>query len=376
MQNKRHSMLWVAALIVLLLVAYFTVNWWVVGRFEQTTDDAYVSGNLVQVMPQLSGNVQAVYTDDTQWVSADQPVVVINGADALLALDKAKTELAQAVRAVQQMMQTTQVAQMQVNQRRDELERARDDLSRRSELIDSRAVAREEVQHARITVSSAQAALNASLHQLAAAQAAVAGTTLTNHPDVLHAETNLRQTWLNVQRSTIKAPVSGYVAKRYVQVGEHVTPTSSLLTIAPPTQMWVDANFKENQLQQIRIGQSVTFYTDMYGKDVVFHGKVLGVSAGTGNVFSLLPPQNATGNWIKVVQRLPVRITLNTSELSKHPLRLGMSAMVTVDVHHQQGPMLATAQPVEAQYQTQVFIENDQPAKQMIDQIIKNNTHS
>ncbi len=362
-------------LIFLVLAGYFIWDWLVYGRYEQSTDDAYVSGNLVQVMPQLSGNVQAVYTDETQRVVAGQPLVVLDGADATLALDKTEAALGQTVRSVQQMYQAVAVAQMQVNERRAELDRARSDLVRRTGLVDVRAVAREDVQHAQIAVATAQAALDTSVHQLDAARAAVVGTTLTRHPAVLKAEADVRQAWLAVQRLTIKAPVSGFVAKRTVQVGERVTPESSLLVIVPPSQLWVDANFKENQLDRVRIGQPVSMVTDLYGENVVFHGKVLGLSAGTGNVFSLLPPQNATGNWIKVVQRLPVRVGLDQAELTKHPLRLGLSVTATIAVRDQRGKVLASIRPVAPEYQTQSLIENDQKVKQVIDRIVADNSH-
>lgn len=372
MQNKRKRMLALLGLVVLAVGVFYAIHWFTTGRYQISTDDADVSGNLVQLMSQTTGNVQAVYADETQWVNAGAPLVMLDGADARLTLDKAEANLAQVVRNVAQQYRTADAASSLVTAKQVALNRARSDLSRRNELVDARAIAREEVEHAKMAVANAQADLLTAQRQRDAAQAMVSHTTLTRHPAVIHAEVTLKQAWLGVQRLIIRAPVSGFVAKRVVQVGERVTPETPLMVIVPPTQIWLDANFKENQLDHVRIGQPVSFTTDLYGKDVTFHGTVAGLSAGTGNVFSLLPAQNATGNWIKVVQRLPVRVNLNQSEITRHPLRLGLSATAVVDVHDQHGKTLTTP-PVTA-YQTLEYQQNDVPVEQLITYIVRQNS--
>ncbi len=375
MQKKRKTMLLLLGLVFVLAAAWALWHWLEYGRYEQDTDDAYVAGNLVEVMPQLSGNVQAVYADETQRVDVGQPLVQLDGADAALALDKAEATLAQTVRNVRQMMQDARAAEALVQQRQAECDKARSDLQRRASVLDVRAVAREDVQHARDALTAATAALVAAKYQRDASQAAVAGTVLERHPAVLRAEAQVREAWLAQQRLTIRAPVSGYVASRPVQVGERVAPSTVLMVVVPLHQVWLNANFKENQLKRVRIGQPVHIVTDLYGSDVVFHGTVAGLSAGTGTVFSLLPAQNATGNWIKVVQRLPVRIEINQTELGRYPLRIGLSATASIDVHDASGRMLATGQPVAPLYQTPVLAEDLSGADRLIARIVKLNGH-
>ncbi len=374
LQNKRKLLLFLLLVVFLVLGILYGMHWLTVGRYQESTDDAYVSGNLVQLMAQTTGNVQAVYADETQWVAAGTPLVLLDGADAQLALDKAKAELAQSVRTVSQLYHTAAAADMLVMQRRVELDRARSDLVRRNSLVDARAVAREDVVHAQAEMASAQVALDAAQQQRDAARAAVANTTLEHHPAVVKAEVALRQAWLAVQRLTIRAPVSGYVAKREVQVGERVTPETPLMVIVPPDQIWLDANFKENQLARIRTGQTVTFTTDLYGSKQIFHGRVAGLGAGTGSVFSLLPAQNATGNWIKVVQRLPVRIALDGAELARHPLHLGLSATAVVDVKNSGGQAPGDAPIAAPAYQTRQLEQNTAPVEQMIAHIVQQNS--
>lgn len=374
-QNNRKYGLLIVILVFILAGIWAGWHWLVVGRYYQSTNDAYVSGNLVNVMSQVAGNVKAVYADETQHVLTGQTLVVLDDADARLALARAESALAQTVRTVAGQYQAAAAAQALVVQRQVELERARSDLSRRSGLHDARAISGEDLEHARLTVAAAQAALLAAQRNHDAARAVVLATPVAHHPAVLQAEAQVRQAWLDLQRTRIYAPVSGRVAKRSVQVGEHVTSSSPLLAVVPERQVWVDANFKEDRLAKVRIGQPVSMVTDLYGSDVVFHGHVAGLSAGTGNVFSLLPAQNATGNWIKVVQRLPVRIALDAKELDKHPLQLGLSVTATVDVHDQSSgpPVLANSgQPL---YVTPVLVVDMQPVERDIQQILVRNLH-
>ena len=370
---KRKLMLIVAALVFVLVGVAYAIYWFDYAQFEQSTDDAYVAGNMVEMMPQMGSNVVAVYADDTQWVQMGQPLVLLDGAQAKIALAKAEAQLGQTVRHVKQLYDVVKELRSTIVQRQADLDNARSDLARRKSLIDEHAVSAEEVQHAQTALAQAKSALDTAQYQLHGAQRMVAHTTLTTHPSVLVAEAELKEAYLAVQRLTIKAPVSGFIAKRSVQIGQRVDSTTPLMVIVPLNQIWVSANFKENQLGSIRVGQPVTVISDMYGSDVTFHGKVAGLGAGTGSVFSLLPAQNATGNWIKIVQRLPVRIVLDPREVAKYPLRLGLSLTATVDTHEQSGMAVSTSQPVSPIYTTAIFTVTDEAVDRLIARILRKN---
>lgn len=371
--RKRKFMLIVAVLVFVLAGVGYAIYWFTYAQFEQSTDDAYVAGNMVEIMPQTNSNVIALYADDTQWVKTGQPLVLLDGAQARIALAKAEAQLGQTVRNVRQLYDVVHELRSTIAQRRADLENARSDLARRKSLIGEHAVSAEEVQHARTALTQAQSALNTAQYQLRAAQAMVEHTTLRTHPSVLTAEAVLREAYLAVQRLSIKAPVSGYIAKRSVQIGQRVTSGTPLMAIVPLNQIWVSANFKENQLGKIRIGQPVTVTSDLYGSDIVFHGKVAGLGAGTGSIFALLPAQNATGNWIKIVQRLPVRITLDPREINRYPLRLGLSLTATVDTHAQRGQAVTASEPQEPIYTTAIFTNNAQSVDRLIADILQKN---
>ncbi|TLN00522.1 HlyD family efflux transporter periplasmic adaptor subunit [bacterium] len=348
--------------------------WWaLVARHHEHTDNAYVGGNLVQVTPQTTGTVLAIQADDTDFVQAGQPVVSLDPADARVALEQAEADLAQQVRQARNLFAGRSAAAAQVSLREAELRRAEDDLKRRQAVSDSGAVAKEELDHAQAAVQAAAAALATAREQLAASDALTEGTTPAQHPSVERAAAKVREAHLAMTRAMLPAPVSGYVAKRSVQVGQRIQPGTPLMAIVPLDGLWVDANFKESQLAHMRIGQPVKLHADVYGSSVEYHGKVAGLSAGTGGVFSLLPAQNATGNWIKVVQRVPVRITLDPKELAEHPLRLGLSMLAEVDLSDESGPVLGTAPRSEPAYQTQAFGVEDKAAEQIIARIIAAN---
>ncbi|HSC22330.1 MAG TPA: HlyD family efflux transporter periplasmic adaptor subunit [Casimicrobiaceae bacterium] len=322
--------------------------WAIVLRYEQSTDDAYVSGNVVQITPQIAGTVVKIAAEDTQFVEAGTPLVELDPSDARIALEQADAKLAKTVRDVRGLFATTAELKANVDMRNAEVARASEDLARRERLARSGAVSGEELQHARDALTSARAALAATQQQLAANRARVERTTVENHPDVLGAAAQVHDAYLDLARTTLPAPVSGYVAKRSAQLGQRVAPGAPLMAIVPLDQVWVDANFKESQLATMRIGQPVTLTADVYGGKVRFHGKVAGFGAGTGSAFALLPAQNATGNWIKIVQRVPVRIALDAKELAEHPLQVGLSMQVDVDTHERSGtrlPQLAQATP-------------------------------
>ena len=348
--------------------------WWaLVARHHEHTDNAYVGGNLVQVTPQTTGTVLAIQADDTDFVQAGQPLVTLDPADARVALEQAEADLAQQVRQVRNLFAGRGAAAAQVALREAELRRAEDDLKRRQSVADSGAVAREEVEHAVEAAKAAAAALASAREQLVASDALTEGTTPEHHPNVERAAAKLREAHLAMTRAMLPAPVSGYVAKRSVQVGQRIQPGAPLMAIVPLDGLWVEANFKESQLAHMRIGQPVKLYADVYGSGVEYHGKVAGLGAGTGGVFSLLPAQNATGNWIKVVQRVPVRVSLDPKELAEHPLRLGLSMLAEVDLSDESGPVLGTAPRSEPAYQTQAFGVEDKAAEQIIARIIAAN---
>jgi membrane fusion protein, multidrug efflux system len=332
--NNRRRWRWLAAVlgVCLTLGAVYGVYWAQVLRYHQMTDDAYVGGNVVQITPQISGTVVAIGADDTQFVKAGQPLVRLDQADARVALDQAEAELARTVRDVRNLYATSAQLAANVQLRQTDLTAAESDLARRKRLGVSGAVSGEELQHATDAVKAAQAALLAADQQLAANRARVDGTTLKDHPQVRDAAAAVRNAYLTLARTELPAPVAGFIARRNVQLGQRVSPGAPLMAVVPLDQVWVDANFKEPQLARMRVGQPVTLTADLYGGHVVYHGTVAGFGAGTGAAFSLLPAQNATGNWIKIVQRVPVRIALDPHEIAAHPLQIGLSMKADVDV--------------------------------------------
>jgi membrane fusion protein, multidrug efflux system len=353
----------------LLGLAYGTY-WAHTLRYRQSTDDAYVSGNIVQITPQIVGTVVGIGVDDTQFVQAGTPLVRLDQADAKVALDQAEAELARTVREVRTLYATSSQMQALMVQRQSDLAMAQEDLARRERLGTSGAISGEELQHARDAARSAAAALLSAQQQLLAGRARTDGTDVENHPDVRNAAALVRSAYLAYSRTILPAPVSGFVAKRNVQLGQRVSPGLALMAIVPLDEVWVDANFKEPQLAAMRAGQRVTLTADLYGHSVVYHGTVAGFGAGTGSVFSLLPAQNATGNWIKIIQRVPVRIALDARELASNPLQIGLSMRAEVDTHDRNGPRLPQLAGNDAGYATEVFNANDVTAEQRVRAII------
>lgn len=341
------------------------------ARFYESTDDAYVSGNLVQLTPQVSGTVVAVNADDTQIVKAGQPVVALDPADAKIALANAQAALGQTVRRVSSLYVNNDFYAANIALRESDLARATDDLRRRQAVASTGAVSAEDIAHARDTVNAARAALDAARRQAEANRALTARTTVDTHPDVQAAASKVRDAYLTYARDTLPAPVTGYVARRSVQVGQRVAPGTPLMAIVPLDGVWVDANFKEVQLTRMRIGQPVTLTADVYGSSVTYHGRIEGFSAGTGSAFATLPAQNATGNWIKIVQRLPVRIRIDPRELEAHPLRIGLSMQVEADTHDDSGTQLGAA--TNTSYRTEVFAQYGAQADAEIAKIIREN---
>jgi membrane fusion protein (multidrug efflux system) len=365
--------LWLALLGIgaVIASAAYGAYYFKYGQYHESTDDAYVAGNLVLLTPQVTGTVDAVNADDTQIVKQGDPVVTLDPADSRIVLLNAEAALGQAVRHVSTLYVNNNYYAANVAQRESDLARAQDDLRRRVAVANIGAVSAEDISHARDAVTAAQAALDAARQQAQSNHALTDRTSIENHPDVLAAAAKVRDAYLDYARNTLPAPVTGYVAQRTVQVGQRVGPGTPLMSIVPLDGVWVNANFKEVQLRRIRIGQPVTMTADAYGSSVEYHGRVIGFSAGTGSAFATLPAQNATGNWIKIVQRLPVRIALDPKELAAHPLRIGLSMVVDADTRDDSGTQLAAA--VNTVYRTDVFAQYGAQADAEIATLIEQN---
>lgn len=374
--KRRRVMLRIAGLFLFLGLAA-SVYWLLIARYSEATENAYVQGNVVQITAQMAGTVSRVHVDDTQRVQAGQVLVELDAADAQTSVAQAEAQLAQTVREVRTLYAAQAQSNAQLQQKQIELQRAEDDLQRRRNLAGTGAVAGEELRHAEAAVHSQRAAVLAAREQLASGQALTQGVQVREHPNVLRAAARLREALLSLQRTVLLAPVSGQIAKRNVQLGQRINAGAPLMAVVPLDQLWVEANFKESQLRKMRLGQPVVLHSDLYGSAVEYHGRILGLAAGTGGAFALLPAQNATGNWIKVVQRLPVRIALDARELAEHPLRIGLSMQVDVDLHEQTDdaalmPQAKMAADATGEGQTKTSVSPfDQAAQVRIDTIIE-----
>ncbi|MGB5827423.1 MAG: HlyD family efflux transporter periplasmic adaptor subunit [Pseudomonas mandelii] len=372
--RKRKVMLVVLAIVVILAgVAVWGYHVFY-GRWSESTDDAYVNGNVVEITPLVTGTVVSIGADDGDLVHEGQVLINFDPNDAQVGLQSAQANLARTVRQVRGLYSNVDGMKAQVNAQQAEVQKAQDNFNRRKNLAAGGAISQEELSHARDDLTSAQNALANARQQLKTTSALVDDTVVSSHPDVMAAAAQLRQAYLNNSRSTLIAPVTGYVAKRSVQLGQRVQPGTALMAVIPLDQLWIDANFKETQLRDMRIGQPVDIEADLYGSDVKFSGTIDSLGAGTGSAFALLPAQNATGNWIKIVQRVPVRIHINAEELAKHPLRVGLSTQVDVNLRDQSGPVLAQQPPQKASFSTNVYDRQLAEADAMITQLIHDNS--
>ncbi|MEZ5501568.1 MAG: efflux RND transporter periplasmic adaptor subunit [Halioglobus sp.] len=369
--TRRRRLLLVAILVTLGMAA--SGGYWLLhGRYYESTDDAYVSSDLVQISSEVAGTVTAVYIDDTQSVGRGQLLVELDPADAMIAADAAAAELALTVRTVRGLFSKSSSLEAQILSSQISLQAARDDLKRRLEVAAEGGVSTEELQHARDRVAQFETQLATAQEELAINNAQIEGTSVADHPRVLAAAAQVRAAALALNRTRITAPVGGTVARRSVQIGMRIAPGTPLMAVVPLASAWVDANFKEVQLEHLRIGQPVELQADMYGSDVIYHGRVAGLGAGSGSAFALLPAQNASGNWIKIVQRVPVRIELDPTEVAAHPLRVGLSMDVSVDVHDTSGSLVTTQIRSEPQ-QVPMSGEQDAAVDRMIANIIARN---
>jgi membrane fusion protein (multidrug efflux system) len=387
LERTRQRRLIVLGVICVLCAVGYGAYWALVARYFVDTDNAYVQGNVVQITPQIGGTVVAIDVNDTDTVKAGQRLVRLDPVDARVALDQAEAELAQTVREVRATYATNNTLSAAINarqadldRRESELSRLRADLARREGLVAEGAVSVEELKHLQNAVADAQSAVAVAASGLAEAREQLLknetltdGATVDMHPRVLAAASRYRQAWLAFKRSEIVAPVAGTVARRSVQVGQRIAGGVSVMSIVPLDQLWVDANFKESQLANLRVGQPAALTADVYGQRTEFHGRVIGLGAGTGSAFSLLPAQNATGNWIKIVQRVPVRIELDAKEVAEHPLRVGLSMDVKVDVHDQSGTAVTETAVDGPVASTNVFDALDVAADERVNTIVSAN---
>jgi membrane fusion protein (multidrug efflux system) len=384
--KRKRALLAVTALVVLGAIGY-GVYWWLVLSHYESTDNAYVQGNVVQITPQIAGTVTAINADDTDSVKAGQVLVKLDPSDARVALNQAEAQLGQTVREVRTLFVNNGALQAQVASReadlaraRSEVARAQDDVSRREPLVQTGAVGKEEFNHAltqlqvaKSALAAADSATVAAREQLASNQSLTQGVSVEQHPNVQRAAAQVRDAYLTLARTELRAPVDGVVAKRAVQLGQRVQAGTPLMSVVPLGNVWVDANFKEGQLRNLRIGQPVTLEADVYGKRVEYRGVVEGLGAGTGAAFALLPAQNATGNWIKVVQRVPVRIALDAKEVQAHPLRVGLSMDAKVDVGSTEGKLLTDGPRRAVAASTTVYEQVDREAESEVQRIIAAN---
>ena len=377
-KNPRKRKLLLIGLAVIVILGVLGVWAWyeVYGRWSESTDDAYVNGNVVEITPQVTGTVVSIGADDGDLVREGQVLVQFDPNDTEVALQSAEANLGKVVRQVRGLYSNVDGIKAQLAAQRAEVKKAQDNYTRRRNLAAGGAISQEELSHAQDDLTSAKNALNNIQQQLETSTALVDDTSVASHPDVKAAAAQLRQAYLSNARSTLIAPVTGYVAKRTVQLGQRVQPGTALMAVIPLDQLWIDANFKETQLGKMRIGQPVDIEADLYGSDVKYSGTVDSVGAGTGSAFALLPAQNATGNWIKIVQRVPVRIHINSDELAQHPLRIGLSTVVDVNLHDQSGPVLAQQPPKQASFTTDVYVKQLAEADTLINRLIHENSAS
>ena len=373
-KKSRSFMLRILCVLILIGAIAFGVWYFLVSRWYEHTDDAYVNGNVVQITPQITGTVVSIGADDGDLVKQGDVLVTLDKADADVALENAAANLANTVRKVRGLYSTVSGAQADVAVRQVALQKAKADYDRRVTLTSSGAISAEELSHARDALTAAESSLTTAQQQLQTNKVLVDDTIVSSHPDVKAAAAQYRAAYLTEVRTTMVAPVTGYVAKRTVQVGQRVQPGAPLMAVVPLHEVWIDANFKETQLTHMRIGQPVEVTSDVYGHAVKYNGKVLELGVGTGGAFALLPAQNSTGNWIKIVQRIPVRVVFtDPKQLDQHPLRIGMSLNTTVDMHDESGPTLAQKAPTQPAFSTDVFQQQLANADDHVAQIIHKN---
>ena len=343
--NRRRTAFLIFGALVAVCAIGYGLYWFLDARFYESTDDAYVAGNVVAVTSRESATVLALHADNTQTVKQGQLLIEMDPAVARVNMAAAEANLARTVRMVRGEFSGADSYRAQLGAAQVTLDQAQNDLKRRQAASADGAVSGEELAHARDAVAAAAAQVNAAKAGLAHALSQVENTHVADNPDVLAAEAQLRNAAISMSHMQLVAPVDGVIAQRTVQVGQQVAAGTPLMAVVPLSGVWIDANFKEVQLADMRVGQPVTVKADVYGGDVVYHGRIEGLGAGSGSAFALLPPQNASGNWVKIVQRVPVRIALDAKELAAHPLRVGLSVSAEVNVSDTSGPLVTSSVP-------------------------------
>ncbi len=348
--------------------------YWVIhGRFHESTDDAYVNGNMILITPQQPGIVTMLLADNTQIVEPGQPLALLDRHDYALGLEQAQANLASAVRDVVQLFLTVEELKAKQAVALAHYERAKLDCEHRSHLVGDGSVSLEEFQHSELTFAAAAASFEEVAREMEKAMAEVAHTTVSTHPRVEQKKAELKTAFLGLHRCTIRAPVRGIITQRSAQVGQWTRANDPLMALVPLDQIWVDANCREVSLKHVRMGQPVELFSDMYGRGETFHGVVVGLNPGTGSVFSILPPQNATGNWIKIVQRVPIKISLDLDEIKVRPLLLGLSMTAVIDTHERSRLRVPHSSLVQPIYSTEIYTDELQGVEEMIAQIIAQN---
>ncbi len=375
--NSRQKLIWwIATAVFVFCGAAWGAYWLIWGQYSESTNDAYVNGNMIMVTPQEEGIVTTILVDNTQLVEAGQVILEIDPHDYEIAYQKTEADLAATVRLVAQMFIKVEELQAKKMAAEAELLRARLDYDHRQALVSDQSVSLEDFEHSQTTLMAAEATVVEVEKELEGVLAEVENTTVADHPQVEQAKAALRRAFLALHRCKVRAPTKGIITQRKAQVGQWVRAFDPLMALVPIDQIWVDANFREVGLKNLRIGQPVELISDMYGSEVKFHGEVVGLNPGTGSVFSILPPQNATGNWIKIVQRVPVKIQMNSLELNLHPLVLGLSMTVYVDTHQRQGLRLPQTTSEIPLYFSDVYTDELVGVEGVIEAIIKKNSPS
>jgi membrane fusion protein (multidrug efflux system) len=373
--HRQKMAIWITVAIFVLCGLAYWIYWLGWGQYSESTDDAYVNGNMILLTPQEEGIVTTILVDNTQLVEEGQVIVELDPHDHEIALQRAKAELADAVRLVVQLFLKVEELEAKREKAKAELMKAILDYGNRQPLVEDGSVTKEEFEHSETALYAAFGSLKEVEKELQGAHAEVRNTTIATHPKVEQAKATVRDAFLGLHRCHVLAPTRGIITQRRCQVGQWVRAQDPLMALVPIQQIWVDANFREVSIKNLRIGQPVKLVSDMYGDDVIYHGEVVGLNPGTGSVFSILPPQNATGNWIKIIQRIPVKICLDPDELKAHPLVLGLTMTATIDTHARNGlqlpHVLTSTKPI---YHSDVYTDELKGADDLIAEIIKANS--
>lgn len=370
--KKRKRYIIIYCTITFILLIAFLLYWMLVLQFYEYTDDAYVEGNMVLVTSLRPGFITQIHTDDTFLVRKGQLLIELDTTDAEIALNKAKEDLANVVREVSKNFHQVFVYQADIEIAQAALVRDKQDYQHRHDVIEAGGVSVEDIEHAEAALTSSVAALQRAKTLYELALSLVQGTSIQNHPQVLAVANRVKETSVQLKRCKIHSPVDGLAAQRKAQVGMWVDPGMPLMSVIPLDQIWVNANFKETQMKWMRLGQKVRLTSDFYGSDNVYRGVIVGLPGAAGDAFSLLPPQNLSGNWIKIVQRVPVRVALDLQQLQSHPLRIGLSMEATVDLSDEDGLMVPTS-IVGPIYTTSIFDDELQGVEGLVQGIIEAN---